>query len=120
MSIFANSDAPCGVFGAVVGQDTFAAVSFVRGFRSQNSAGEIETIFRPVATITGDLQPIPAGLTRELHGQVFQVQYNFITMGETILQDGDRAYVRGAQVEVTQIAQYGTQHCEIELGYIGR
>ena len=119
-SIFQNDDAPCGVFGGVTGMDAFTSINFTRGFRSQNSAGEIETIYRPVVTIIGELNPIPAGITRELHGQVFMVKYNFYTVGVSPLKDGDRAYVNGAQVEVTQIAQYGTQHSEVQLGYLGR
>lgn len=120
MSVFNTGDAPCGVFGAVDGYGTFRTLEFVRGARTQNSAGEIETIYRPVATITGDVQPMPAGLMRELHGQVFMVKYRVFTTGVTSLHDGDRTYVDGAQVEVTQIAQYGTEHAEIDLGYMGR
>ena len=119
-SVFDPSDAPCGVFGAQVGMDDYRSIDFTRGVRTQNSAGEIITIYQPVATLVGELQPKPAGLTRELHGQVFMVKWTFIVIGTVALQDGDRAYVDGQQVEATQISRWGTQHAEIELGYIGR
>lgn len=119
-SIFDPGDAPCGVFGVQQGQDDTATITFSRGVRTQNSGGEVLTIYQPVATLTGALQPIPAGLTRELHGLVFQVAYNFYTIGISPLHDGDRCYIESQQCEVTQLARYGSAHVEHEISYIGR
>ena len=120
-SIFANEDAPCGVFSPTdFAADTYQTIQFQRGYRSQNSAGEIETVYRPLTTMTFDAQPKPAGLVREIHGIVFNVKWVLFHAGVTPLQDADRCYIHGQQLEITQIFQYGTFSTEIELGYIGR
>ena len=119
-SIFDTGDAPCGVFAEIDGNNTTRTIDFTRGIRSQNSAGEIEVLWRPAVTVTCDAQPMPAGLRREVHGQVFEVKWRLFQTGLTPIKDGDRTYLDGYQLEVTQISQYGSMSAEIDLGYIGR
>ena len=120
-SIFAHNDAPCGVFAILEGQNTIRSIDFTRGVRSQNSAGEIVTVYLPVATLTVNAQPTGGQVLREIHGEVAQISYRLFATGITVLREFDRFYIDGTkQLEIINVMQYGDSHAEVEARYIGR
>lgn len=120
MSIFATDDAPCGVFGAVAGTGLNQRLAFARAMPYQTSAGEVLVSFSTVGAYTVELQPQPAGVQRLVHGIVKDVVYRAFLVGNPDIRELDRCYISGVQLEVTQAAHYGTEHCEVDLGYVGR
>lgn len=120
MSVFHADDAPCGVFGAVAGTGLNARLVFARSTPYQTSAGEVLVSFSTVGAWTLELQPQPAGIQRLVHGVVKEVIYRAFIPGNPDIRELDRCYVSGVQLEVTQAAHYGMEHCEIDLTYIGR
>jgi hypothetical protein len=126
MSLFQLA-APCPLFQPASGFSDYATIQFVRAAHlvaasniTVNAAGETVLSFIPVGSYTGELQPAPAGLVRLIHGVVDKVDWRFVVLGMPDIQDGDRAYIAGKQVEVVTAAQWGVEHLEAELKYIGR
>ena len=120
MGVFDADDAPCGVFGAVDGMGTTITLPFVRGVSFQNSAAETLVSFSTIGTFTIDLQPLPAGIQRLVHGIVRDVAYRAFAPGNPDIRELDRTMISGVQVEVAQAAHYGTEHVELDFVHIGR
>ncbi len=120
MSVFRTDDAPCGVFGPVAGTGLNQRVTFARALPYQTSAGEVLVSFSVIGSWVVELQPLPAGVQRLVHGIVKDVVYRAFLPGNPDIRELDRCYVSDVQLEVTQAAHYGQEHCEIDLVYVGR
>lgn len=120
MSVFRADDAPCGVFGAIDGAGLNQRIVFARAIATQNSAGEVLLSFSTIGSWVAELQPLPAGIQRLVHGIVKEIAYRAFLAGNADIRELDRCYISGAQLEVTQAAHYGYEHMEIDLVHLGR
>lgn len=128
MGIFDPSDAPCGIFEGQAGTGTRQMVSFARAahlveHRSpvQTSGGEVLTSWVGIGAWVFNAQPAPAGYSRMKQGILIQIHwYLFREQGTVPVQEGDRAYIHGRQIEVTNILPYGAESMELECTHIGR
>ena len=120
MSIFQTGDAPCGVFRALDGFGTQQSIAFVRAQTSQNSAGDTLLSFIDIGTFSMDLQPLPSEIKREIGGIVVQMSHRAIVPGKPDIQELDRCFVDGWQLEVVQAAHYGEEHTELDFREVGR
>ena len=129
MSIFSPNTGPCGIFGPLgcgAGGMT-QAVTFVRAASLlhgtapvQNTAGEVLLSFVTLGPYTLDVQPLPAGFTRMVAGQLIKVDVQMFGLGVVNIQEGDRCTLDGMRLEVTNALQYGQDHIEIECQQLGR
>ena len=128
MSLFTPSQGSQGIFAPTGCDGTLEQpVSFVRNaalarhtFPVQNAAGEVLLSYIPVGTFTLQCEPVPAGYTRMLQGIVIQVDVRMYGLGYVDVQEGDRCYFQGKQLEITNALHYGQHHTELELQHIGR
>ena len=130
MGIFSSPEhGACGIFAqdGWCGSQQVQDITFVRA-RSlllgtapvQNTAGEVLLSFATLGTYTLQPQPLPAGFTRMVAGQVVQIDQMFFDFGFVDLQTGDRCSFEGKQIEVTNVLPYYGSHQEIECKQIGR
>lgn len=130
MSIFSPADdGPCGIFAPQgwCGGSLYQTITFLRAASLlhgtapvQNTAGEVLLSFVALAPQTFEVQPLPAGFTRMVAGQVVKVDMLLIKMGTADVQEGDRCRINGIQLEVVNALKYGTESTEIELQGLGR
>lgn len=111
---------PCPLFAVPDGMMTQQSLVFQRATRDQTSAGELVLSFANVATFSIDLQPMPAGTTRLIHGVVHEVAYRMFLYNNPDIRDGDRCTISAQQLEIITTARYGVEHVEADLKYIGR
>ena len=128
-SVFSVQESTCSecVFAPTPGLGTEQWVSFVRlnsvrnGYApAQNSGGELVLSYIPIGTFMMDLQPAPLGFPRHIEGTQVNVDYRGIVPNNVDLRFGDRCYLCNYQLEVFNVAHYGTEHTELELRFIGR
>ena len=124
MSIFAPLDEVCGIYAPQLGTDTRQVVSFARAAHLvrqdcpvQTSGGEVLTSWMPIGAWPYDVHPNPAGYTRMVQGILVKIDVSlFNGPGKGVVQEGDRAYVDGRQIEVVSVL-LGP---ELECRHIGR
>lgn len=112
--------APCPLFAAQDGLSDVVTLAFQRATRDQTAAGELVLSFADVGTFLGELQPVPTGTARLIHGIVHEVAYRFFVDGNPDVQDGDRCTISAAQLEIVTTSRYGVEHAEIELKHMAR
>ena len=112
--------APCPLFAVPDGMMTQQSLVFQRSTHDQTSAGEVVLSFANVGTFSVDLQPMPAGIVRVLHGVVYEVAYRMFLYNNPDIRDGDRCTVSSQQLEIITTARYGVEHVEADLRFIGR
>ena len=129
MGIFSLSEGPCGIFAQAgwCGARTMQTIPFVRAASlvhgtapAQNTAGEVLLSFVTLGPYTLQPQPLPAGFTRMVAGQLVAIDELFFDFGMVDLQEGDRCYLEGKQLEVKNVLRYYGDHQEIEMQQIGR
>ena len=112
---------PCDLFAPQDGLSDWQTLTFQRATRTQTNAGEIVMSYAVIGNFLGELQPQPAGLARVIHGIVLEVAYRFFVDGAPDIEELDRVVLdEGDQLEVVTTAQWGEEHCEVDLKHIGR
>ena len=126
-SIFAVGDVPCGIFSPLDGMGIQATLSFVRAAARltvsapyQTPGGEVLQSYVAIGTYRGELEPDHGGLERTAAGQIIDIAYKFYVTGTPDLQEGDRTYIAGRQAEVVAPNQFGLDHLEAQMRWIGR
>ena len=118
-SLFQLTD-PCPLFAPQPGMGTQQSLVFQRATQGQTSAGEVVLSFATAGTFSVDLQPMPAGIVRILHGVVYEVAYRMFLFNNPDIRDGDRCTISAQQLEIITTARYGVEHVEADLRFIGR
>ena len=130
MGIFSASEhGPCGIFAqrGWCGNPAVQELSFVRPASLlhgtapvQNAAGEVLLSFVTLGPYTLEPQPLPAGFTRMVAGQLVAIDQLFFDFARNDLQEGDRCYFEGKQLEIKNVLRYYGDHHEIECQHVGR
>jgi hypothetical protein len=126
-SIFQVGDTPCGIFAPQDGESLWTTVSFARTAAAQYASnptqtpgGEVLQSFINIGPYTGWLIPNHGGLERTEAGVIINLVYDFIVPGVVDLREGDRAYVNGRQIEIVAPNQFGQDHLEAQMKWLGR
>mgnify|MGYP003578245705 CR=1 FL=1 len=128
MGLFSPRTATCGIFSpGFCGQGTLATLTFVRSEAllkqrapAINAAGEVLLSFAALPPLTGELVPNTGRVPRDIGGIVVRVNWDYYVMGVPDIQELDRSYIEGHQIEVVSVSQFGQDHAEIALKEVGR
>ena len=96
-----------------------AAHLFEHHAPTQDARGDLLTSWVGIGSISLEMQPMDRDVKREIHGVVVEVAWIGFVMGSTTLQELDRTFFMGYQLEVVQVAPWG-DHAEIIYKEIGR
>ena len=126
-SVFANTEGPCGVFGAPApcGVGVVYALSHARAAHLlehrapvQDARGDLRTSWVGIGTTYLEMQPLDRDVPRLIHGIVVEVSWLGISQGRTNLRELDRTFFNGVHLEIVQVAPY--DHEEIIYKEVGR
>ena len=127
MSIYSPTDAPCGIYGDVPGVGMTLTLSFARNAAehygrtpAQSPAGEVLQSYIAIGPYTGEYTPNHGGLERTKEGVIIDIAGDFVVKGIPDIRELDRVYIGRQQLEVVAPNQFGDDHLECQLRWIGR
>lgn len=117
-SVFRTGDAPCGVFAPQGG--ALALEFFSHTLVSVTSAGDTFFSFTSIGVVAVEVQPVAKDLVRQVGNLTVQADFWGVAPGYAAVRERNRCTIDGRQVEVTQVAHYGTEQTEFAFTHVAR